>query len=95
MSSYHGSKVKAGDYKECKIASHEGKVYIIVNSERGEIIHLNSDTIESYEYVKEKKRMVGLELKTYFYYNLYFKSGAKSYVRMSRKKRDAMLAYTH
>lgn len=92
LSGNHGSKVKMGDYAECKIARFGDEACIVVDNS-GNVILLNSDTIESYSFVKEKKRMVGLELKTYFYYNIYFKNGQKSYVRMSRKNQNAMLSH--
>ena len=44
-------------------------------------------------YVKEKKRTVGLARHTYFYYDITFKDGSESYVRMRRKYRDAMERY--
>ena len=31
--------------------------------------------------------------KTYYYYNIVFKDGNRSYVRMRRKYRDAMLSH--
>lgn len=93
LSGNHGSKVKMGDFVDCKIARFGDEACIVVNSKHGHVILLNSDTIERCQYVKEKKRMVGLEYKTYFYYNIYFKNGQKSYVRMSRKNRNAMLSH--
>jgi len=90
----HGSKVKQGKFQECSIELFGDKACIVVNEDQGEVVFLTSDTIQSYQYVKEKKRIVGLTRHTYFYYDITFKDGSESYVRMRRKYRDAMLSYT-
>lgn len=90
----HGSKVKQGAFQECSIEMFGDKACIVVNEDSGEIIMLTSDTIQSYRYVKEKKRTVGLSRHTYFYYDITFKDGSESYVRMRRKYREAMESYT-
>lgn len=87
----HGSKVKMGVYQECSIGMFGDRACIIANADNGEYVLLTSDTIQSYKYVKEKRRVVGLTSHTYFYYNITFKDGSESYVRMRRKYRDAML----
>ncbi len=89
----HGSKVKMGDYAECKIARFDDTACIVVDSESGAVIPLGEDTVESYDFVKEKKRMVGLKYKTYFYYNVRFKNGQESYIRISRKNMMAFLQH--
>lgn len=89
----HGSKVKRGAYSECPIELFGDKACIIVDEGIGEIIMLTSDTIQSCHYVKEKKRLVGVKYHTYFYYDITFKNGEESYVRMRRKYRDAMEEY--
>lgn len=90
----HGSKVKQGTFQECSIEMFGDKACIVVNEEQGEVVFLTSDTIQSYQYVKEKKRTVGLARHTYFYYDIKFNDGSESYVRMRRKYRDAMLNHT-
>ena len=90
----HGSKVKQGAFQECSIEMFGDKACIVVNEDSGEVVMLTSDTIQSYRYVKEKKRTVGLTRHTYFYYDIIFKNGSESYVRMRRKYREAMESYT-
>lgn len=89
----HGSKVKMGAYCGCPIESFGDEACIVVSEDGGKIIKLTSDTIQSCRYVKEKKRLVGVKYHTYFYYDITFKDGKESYVRMRRKYRDAMEAY--
>ena len=89
----HGSKVKMGDYADCKIARFGDTACIVVDSNGGEVVLLDRDNVESYSFIKEKKRMVGLKYKTYFYYNIKFKNGQKSYIRISRKNRTAFLQH--
>lgn len=91
----HGSKVKKGVYSECPIEMFGDKACIVVNEDGGEVVLLTSDTIQSCQYVKEKKRLVGVKYHTYFYYDITFKNGEESYVRMRRKYRDAMANYTN
>lgn len=90
----HGSKVKRGDFQDCPIEMFGDKACIVVDETNGEVIMLTSDTIQSYKYAKEKKRTVGVTRHTYFYYDIIFKDGRESYVRMRRKYRDAMESYT-
>lgn len=90
LSGNHGSKVKEFAYADCKIARFDNIPCIVVDAGSGEIIPLNADTIEKYTFIKEKKRMVGVKLKTYFYYDIMFKNGERSRIRISRKNCDAM-----
>ena len=94
ISKDHGSKVKQGAFQECPLEMFGDKACIVVNEDSGEVVMLTSDTIQSYRYVKEKKRTVGLTRHTYFYYDITFKDGSESYVRMRRKYREAMESYT-
>ena len=94
ISKDHGSKVKQGAFQECPLEMFGDKACIVVNEDSGEVVMLTSDTIQSYRYIKEKKRIVGLTRHTYFYYNITFKDGRESYVRMRRKYREAMESYT-
>lgn len=94
LSKDHGSKVKMGAYQECPIGLFGDKACIITDADNGEVIFLTSDTIQSYKYIKEKRRIVGITNHTYFYYNITFKDGSESYVRMRRKYREAMKSYT-
>ncbi|MBD5149016.1 MAG: hypothetical protein HDT18_01250 [Oscillibacter sp.] len=87
----HGSKVKRGVFQECAIEMFGDKACIVVNEDSGEVVFLTSDTIQSYHYVKEKRKTVPMH--TYFYYDIVFKDGSESYVRMRRKYRDAMLSH--
>lgn len=94
LSKNHGSKVKMGAYQECPVALFGDKACIVANADNGEYVLLTSDTIQSYQYIKEKKKLSGAGYRTYFYYNITFKDGSESYVRMRRKYRDAMVSYT-
>lgn len=88
----HGSKVKMGAYQDCPIGLFGDKACIITNEGNGEVIFLTSDTIQTYRLTKEKFRPA--RMKTYYYYDITFKDGSTSYVRMSKKYRDAMKRYT-
>ncbi len=61
-----------------------------LNEDRGEVIMLTSETIQSYKLCEEKKKLNSAGYHTYFYYDITFKDGSKSYVRMRRKYREAM-----
>lgn len=89
----HGSKVKDGAYKDCliEVDPDEEYAFIVVSMSRGEVVYLTSDTIESCQLIKEDKKLRKGKLKTYYYYNITFKDGSRSYVRMRKKYRDAML----
>lgn len=86
----HGSKVKMGAFHECPIEMFGDRACIVVDEEKGEVIFLTADFIQSYRYAGQKKRTVKLKQHTYFYYTITFKDGRESYVRMRRKYRDAM-----
>ena len=88
----HGSKVKDGAYKDCTIELDENDEYafIVVDPGRGSVLYLTSDTIQAYQYVKQDKKLHKGKLKTYYYYNITFKDGSASYVRMRKKYCNAM-----
>lgn len=88
-----GSKVKRGAFQDCSIEMFGDKACIVVDEDSGEIIMLTSDTIQTYRYVKEKERTVGLSRHTYFYYDITFKDGSESYVRMRKKYLEAIERY--
>ena len=89
----HGSKVKDGAFKNCPIVMIGDEACIVVNESSGEIVSLTSEYVQSYEYIKEKKRLVGAIVHTYYYYKITFQNGKKSYVRMRKKYRYAMEQY--
>lgn len=93
MGKPHGSKVKEGAYKDCTIELDPSEEYafIVVDMDRGDVVFLTSDTIQSCQLLKEKKKLHSGKLKTYYYYNIFFKDGSRSYVRMRKKYRNAML----
>ena len=95
MEEPHGSKVKDGAYKDCLIETDPDEEYafIVVDMSRGEAVMLTSDTIQSCQFLKEDKKLNKGKFKTYYYYNIVFKDGSRSYVRMRRKYRDAMLSH--
>lgn len=89
----HGSKVKEGAFKDCTIELAGDKAFIAVTPEKGEIVWLTSDNVESYQFVKKKDRFrpIKMSYSTYYYYTITFKNGKTSYVRMRKKYRKAML----
>lgn len=87
----HGSKVKRGAFQECSIEMFGDKACIVVDESNGNIVMLTSDTIQSYQFVKKKKRIVGLSSHTYYYYDIIYKDGRESYIRMRKQYQDAML----
>lgn len=95
MGKTKGSKVKDGAYKDCAIEvdPNEEYAFIVVDMSRGEVIYLTSDTIQSCQFLKEDKKLHKGKFKTYYYYNIFFKDGSRSYIRMRRKYRDAMLSH--
>ena len=95
MGKPRGSKVKDGAYKDCLIETdpNEEYAFIVVDMSRGEVVMLTSDTIQSCQFLKEDKKLNKGKFKTYYYYNIVFKDGSRSYVRMRRKYRDAMLSH--
>ena len=88
----HGSKVKMGAFCECSIEMFGDKACIIANEDEGEVVFLTAENIQSYKFIEQKRRAPSMH--TYFYYEIYFKDGCSSYVRMRRKYRDAMEMYT-
>ncbi len=82
-------------FQNCSVEMFGDKACIVVSEDSGEIVMLTSDSIQSYHYVKEKKRLVGASYHTYFYYDITFKNDCESYIRMRRKYRDAIERYTY
>ena len=68
------------------------KACIQLDKAGSRVLLLTSENIQSYRYVKKKYHK--LKLKDYYYYEITFKDGSESYVRMSKKYRDAMERYT-
>ena len=87
----HGSKVKRGAYQDCKVEMFGDKACIVTDPDSGEVVFLTSDFIESCRFIEEKFKKA--RMKTYYYYEIVFKDGQQSYVRMSSKYRDAMENY--
>lgn len=90
----HGSKVKEGAFKDCTIELAGDKAFIVATAEKGEIVCLTSEYIQSYQFVKEKQKLHRGKFKTYYYYKITFKDGSESYVRMRKKYCKAMKKYT-
>lgn len=93
ISTPHGSKVKEGAFKDCEIELVGDKACIVTDADKGRVLYLDENTVQSCQYVKEKKKIQGAKPKTYYYYNITFKDGSVSYARMRRKYRDAMLSH--
>ena len=88
------SKVKMGEFVEAPIGMFGDKACILLNDDGSKVLLLTSDTIESYQFVQEKKKGVGPSRHRYRYYNITFKNGSTSYVRMRRTYAEAMERYT-
>ena len=80
----HGSKVKKGLYEECKITLVGTKACIYLGNH--EYLELTDENVQKITFVKEKQKIDH----TYYYYEIEFRDGRSSYVRMRRKYRDAM-----
>ena len=90
----HGSKVKEGSYKDCTIELDGDKAFIVTNPEKGEVVWLTSDNIQSYQFVKEKEKLHNMKMETYYYYSITFKDGSTSYIRMREKYKITMIRHT-
>lgn len=85
-----GSKVMYGAFGDCPIELFGSKAGIVTDKKKGETVFLTSDTIQFCEYLGERKETGYVKTHTYFYYEITFKDGRKSYVRMRRKYKEAM-----
>ena len=89
-----GSKVKMGEFAGAPIEMFGDKACIQFGDDGKDVLLLTSDNIQSYTYVKKKKRVAVAKVHTYYYYNITFKDGSESYVRMRSKYAQAMERYT-
>ena len=83
----HGSKVKKGRFAECKVTLVGTKACIYLGN--CEYLELTDENVQKITFIKEKHKIDH----TYYYYEIEFRDGGSSYVRMRRKYRDAM--YEH
>ena len=67
------------------------KTCIQLNESGSRVLLLTSENIQSYRFVKEDFKVS--KGKTYYYYDIIFRDGSESYVRMSKKYRKAMERY--
>lgn len=85
------SKVQLGEFTGAPIEMFgDDMAYIRLKEDGSEVLMLTSDNIESYHFVSEEKRQVGLARHTYRYYAITFKDGSKSEVIMRDKYAEAM-----
>ncbi|NCE65548.1 hypothetical protein D1159_13400 [Pseudoflavonifractor sp. 524-17] len=82
----HGSKVKVGRFHDCSIVFAGTKSCIVVDAEQHELVYLTPECVLRSRYVEKKFRPT--RAKTYYYYELVFKDGTESYVRVSEKHRQ-------
>ena len=87
----HGSKVKKGEFAEASIEMFGDKACIQLDEKGSRVLLLTADNVQSYRFVEKKYKK--LKLKDYYYYEITFKDGSESYVRRSKKYRDAMERY--
>ena len=57
FSKSHGSKVKMGEFTDATIEMFGDKACIQLNESGSQVLLLTSDNIQSYRYVKEKKKL--------------------------------------
>lgn len=86
-----GSKVKKGEFADASIEMYGDKACIQLDESGKQVLLLTSDNIQSYRFVKEDYKVS--RGKTYYYYDIIFRDGSESYVRMSKKYRKAMERY--
>lgn len=82
----HGSKVKVGRFHDCSIVFAGTKSCIVVDAEQHELVYLTPECVLCSRYVEKKFRPS--RAKTYYYYEIIFKDGTESYVRVSEKHRQ-------
>ena len=86
----HGSKVKMGLFADCIITNFADRACII-DDENNIYIELTSANVIKCRYIEEKFRPS--KMKKYYYYEILFNDGNKSYVRMSDKYRKYLEKY--
>ena len=82
----HGSKVRAGRFYGCSIIYAGTKSCIVVDKEKHELVYLTPENVLLSRCVE--KKFFPLRGKNYYYYELVFKDGSESYVRVSKKHRQ-------
>lgn len=91
LSKDHGSKVKAGYYKDCSVILDGDKACIVTEPVSGMGIFLTEAYIQSWKFIKKKK--INPLMQDYFYFQIVFKDGTESTVRMREKYVEAMKRY--
>ena len=82
----HGSKVKFGRFKGCRIIYDGLQSYIQTNDETGTmplLIPLNLDCIKACRF--DRKKVKPHKLTTHYYYNVVFHDNSECYIRVSEK----------
>lgn len=82
----HGSKVKAGRFEGCRIIFAGTMSYIVVDAKQHEFVYLTPEYVSCSRCVGKKFRLSRGQ--TYYYYEIIFKDGTESYVRVSGKHRQ-------
>lgn len=82
----HGSKVKVGRFHDCSIVFAGTKSCIVVDAEQHELVYLTPEYVLCSRYVEKKFRLS--RGKTYYYYEIIFRDGTESYVRVSEEHRQ-------
>lgn len=80
----HGSKVKAGRFEGCRIVYAGKSSYIELGDDL--LLYLTPDCVESVSFSHKKYRVK--KLANYYYYNIRFRDGSESFVRVSEKHRE-------
>lgn len=84
----NGSKVKAGRFKDCRIIHHGSKSYIQVDTydtANPILLYLTPECVQACRYDRKKFKLP--KGKTHYYYEIIFKDGSESYIRVSEKHR--------
>lgn len=81
-----GSKVKTGLFAGSPIVEAGTSSCIVVDKDKHMFVYLTSENVQRITRVKKNFKLI--RGKTYYYYDLTFRDGTRSYIRVSKKHRD-------
>ena len=82
----HGSKVKAGRFVDCPVVAVGTTSCIVVDEDNNTFVYLTPENVLRSTHVKKNFRLI--RGKTYYFYELVFRDGSQSYIRVSKKHRN-------
>lgn len=86
LKKHHGSKVKVGCFVGCPIVEAGTTSCIVVDEDKHTLVYLTPENVLRSTRVKKNFRLV--RGKIYYYYELLFRDGSQSHVRVSKKHRN-------